>query len=74
VLLRHSVSKNYQSYYGPGSTQPLIEMRTRNRPGNNWRSASKAHKFTAICEQIVFKNVGGSTSHKHMDLPSLLQK
>jgi hypothetical protein len=35
-----------------GSTQPLIEMNNRNRPGGKGRQARKAD-FTAICEPIV---------------------
>jgi hypothetical protein len=36
-----------------GSTQPLIEMSTRNLPGGKGRPARKADKLTAICEPIV---------------------
>jgi hypothetical protein len=33
-----------------GSTQPLVEMRTRDLPGSKCKSAHKADKLTAICE------------------------
>jgi hypothetical protein len=36
-----------------GSTQPLIEISTRNVPGGKWRPARKADNLTAICEPIV---------------------
>jgi hypothetical protein len=36
-----------------GSTQPLIEMSTRNLPGGKGRLAPKADNLTAICEPIV---------------------
>jgi hypothetical protein len=36
-----------------GSTQPLIEMSTRNCPGGKGRPARKADNLTAICEPIV---------------------
>jgi hypothetical protein len=35
------------------STQPLIEMSTRNIPGGEGRPVHKADNFTAICEPIV---------------------
>jgi hypothetical protein len=50
------------------STQPLIEMSTRNIPGGEGRPARKADNLTAICEPIVYKNVGASTSHIPMGL------
>jgi hypothetical protein len=49
-----------------GSTQPPIEMSTRNVPGGKGRPACKADNLTAICEPIVYKNVGASTSHNSM--------
>jgi hypothetical protein len=36
-----------------GSTQPLAEMSNKNLPGVKGRPASKADKFTAICEPTV---------------------
>jgi hypothetical protein len=36
-----------------GSTQPLIEMSTKNIPGGTGRPARKADNLTAICEPIV---------------------
>jgi hypothetical protein len=36
-----------------GSIQPLIEMSTRNLPGDSERPARKADNFTSICESIV---------------------
>jgi hypothetical protein len=38
-----------------GSTQPLTEMSTRNRPGRKGQPARKADNHTAICEPIVYK-------------------
>jgi hypothetical protein len=35
-----------------GSTQPVIEMSTRNLPGGKGRPARKADNLTAICEPI----------------------
>jgi hypothetical protein len=34
------------------STQPLIEMSTRNLPGDKGRPTHKADNLTAICEPI----------------------
>jgi hypothetical protein len=39
--------------YGPGSTQPLTEMSTRNLPGGKGQPARKADNLTAIYEPIV---------------------
>jgi hypothetical protein len=36
-----------------GSTQPLIEMSTRNLSGGKGRPARNADKLTAICEPII---------------------
>jgi hypothetical protein len=36
-----------------GSTQPLTEMGTSNRPGGKGRPARKADNLTAICKPIV---------------------
>jgi hypothetical protein len=36
-----------------GSTQPLIEMITRNLPGHKGWLVRKGDNFTAICEPIV---------------------
>jgi hypothetical protein len=36
-----------------GSTQPLMEMSTRNLPGGEGRQARGADNLTAICEPIV---------------------
>jgi hypothetical protein len=36
-----------------GSTQPLIEMSTRNVHGGEGRPVRKADNLTAICEPIV---------------------
>jgi hypothetical protein len=55
------------------STQPLTEMSTRNLPGGKGRSAHKVDNLTAICDPIVCKNVGASTSHIPMSLHDLLQ-
>jgi hypothetical protein len=56
-----------------GSTQPLIELSTRNIPGGEGRPARKADNLTAICEPIVCKNVGASTSHSPIGLHGPLQ-
>jgi hypothetical protein len=36
-----------------GSTQPLIEMSTKNLSGGKGRRARKADNLTAICEPII---------------------
>jgi hypothetical protein len=36
-----------------GSTQPLAELSTRNRPGGKGRPARKDDNLTAICVPIV---------------------
>jgi hypothetical protein len=51
----------------PGSTQPLIEMCTRNLPGGKKRPALRADNFAAVCEL----NVGASTSRSPKDLHGL---
>jgi hypothetical protein len=56
-----------------GSTQPLTEISTRNIPEGEGRPARKADNVTAICEAIVYKNVGASTSHSPMGLHGPLQ-
>jgi hypothetical protein len=56
-----------------GSTQPLTEMSIRNIPGGEGRPARKADNLTAICEPIVYKNVGASTPHSPMGLHGPLQ-
>jgi hypothetical protein len=56
-----------------GSTQPLTEMSTRNFPGGKFRLERQADNLTAICEPIVYKKMGTSTSHNPMGLHGLLQ-
>jgi hypothetical protein len=60
-----------------GSTQSRTEMSTRNLPGGGGggkgRPARKAGNLTAICEPIVWENVGASASHNTMGLHGLLQ-
>jgi hypothetical protein len=56
-----------------GSTQPPTEMSTRNLPVGKGRPARETDNLTAICEPIVQKNVGASTSHNLMSLHGLLQ-
>jgi hypothetical protein len=41
-----------------GSTQPLIEMSTRDLPGNKGRLARNTDNHTAICEPIVWRKCG----------------
>jgi hypothetical protein len=55
------------------STQPLTEMSTRNIPGGKGWPVRKADNLTAICELIVYKNVGASTSHSLIGLHGPLQ-
>jgi hypothetical protein len=43
-------------------------MSIRNIPGGEGRPARKADNLTAICEPIVYKNLGASTSHSPMGL------
>jgi hypothetical protein len=55
-------------------TQPLTEMSTRNLPGvKDGQSVREAVSLTAICEPIVKKMLGTSTSHNPMGLHGLLQ-
>jgi hypothetical protein len=56
-----------------GSTQTLTEMSTRNIPGGEGRPVRKADNLTTICELIIYKNVGASTSHSPMGLHGPLQ-
>jgi hypothetical protein len=55
------------------STQLLTDMSTRNLPGSKGRLEREADNLTAICEPIVLKKVGASTSHNSMGLHALLQ-
>jgi hypothetical protein len=55
------------------STQSLMEMSTTNLPGGKGQLAHKADNLTAICEPIVWQNVGALTSHNPMGLHALLQ-
>jgi hypothetical protein len=55
------------------STQPLTKMRTGNLPVGKGRATREADNLTAVCEPIVQKNVGTSTSHNLMSLHGLLQ-
>jgi hypothetical protein len=57
-----------------GPTQPLTERSTRNLPRGKGRPTLKADSLTAMCELIVYKMWGTSTSHNPMDLHSLLQE
>jgi hypothetical protein len=51
------------------STQLLTEMSTRNLSGVIGRPARKADNLTAICEPIVYKNVGASSVCHRDSLP-----
>jgi hypothetical protein len=42
-------------------------------PAGKRRLARKADNLTAICEPIVYKNMGALTSHNSMGLHNLLQ-
>jgi hypothetical protein len=57
----------------PAALKPLTEMSTRNIPGGEGRPARKADNLITICEPIVYKNVGASTSHSPMGLHGPLQ-
>jgi hypothetical protein len=54
-----------------GSTQPLTEMSNRNLSGGKGRPARGAD-LRVICEPIVYKNMGASTSHNPMGFHGLL--
>jgi hypothetical protein len=41
-------------HYGPGATQPITEMSTRNLPGGKGRPVRKADNLTAISEPVVY--------------------
>jgi hypothetical protein len=56
-----------------GLTQPPTEVSTRTLSGGKERPAHEADNLTAVCEPIVWKNVGASTSHNPMVLHGLLQ-
>jgi hypothetical protein len=56
------------------STQPLTEKSTRNLPGCKGRPERKADNLTTICESIVYKMLGASTSHNPMGLHVLLER
>jgi hypothetical protein len=43
-------------------------------PGGKGRPARGADNLTAICEPIVYKTLGASTSHNPMGLQGLLQE
>jgi hypothetical protein len=53
-----------------GSTQPMIEMNTRNLPGGKGRPALKADNLTAICDFL--ENVGASTFRNSIGLHGLV--
>jgi hypothetical protein len=55
------------------STQLVTKMSTRKLSGSKGRQARKAHNLTAICEPIIKKNVGASTSHNPVGLHGVLQ-
>jgi hypothetical protein len=52
-LLFYNLSNPSSRVMALGSTQPLIEMSTRNLPGGKGRSARMADKLTSMCEPIV---------------------
>jgi hypothetical protein len=54
------------------STQPLIEISTRNLPGSKGRQAHKADNPTAIYE-LPLENTVASTSHNPVSLHGLLR-
>jgi hypothetical protein len=70
--LDFSIDKPSSRTVALGSTQSVTEISTKNLPGSKGRSARKADKFTAMCEQCL-ENVGASTSHNPMGLNGLLQ-
>jgi hypothetical protein len=47
-------------------------MSTTNLPGSKKRPAREADNLTVICEPIVWKMLGASTSHNLMDLHGLI--
>jgi hypothetical protein len=52
--LHFSIDLNLPAALWPlGSTQPLIEITTRNLPGDKWRPAHKADNLTAIRGPIL---------------------
>jgi hypothetical protein len=68
IKLFFNCRKPYSRTMALGSTQPPIEMNTRNLPRGKERPARKADNLTAICEPICLENVGSSTSHNRMGL------
>jgi hypothetical protein len=57
-----------------GSTQPIIEMSTRNLPGDKGRPACKAENLTTNLWTDCLENVGASMSHNPMGFRGLLQE
>jgi hypothetical protein len=55
-----------------GSTQPLIEMSSRNLSGGKERPARKADNLHCHLQADCLENVGASTSHKPIGLHGLL--
>jgi hypothetical protein len=56
-----------------GSTQPLTEMSTRNRPGGKVRPAIKTDNLDAVNRLICLEKARALTFHNPMDLHGLLQ-
>jgi hypothetical protein len=54
-----------------GSTQPLIEMSTRNLSGDKGRPARKTDNLPPSVSRMSRENMGASTSHNPMGLHGL---
>jgi hypothetical protein len=53
MLGHYATSRKVAGAMALGSTQPLPEMSTRERPGGKGRPERKVDNLTAICEPIV---------------------
>jgi hypothetical protein len=53
VMVVFYLSNPFSRTMALGSTQPLREMSTRNRPGGKGQPALIVYNLTAICEPIV---------------------
>jgi hypothetical protein len=63
-------TSSFQPHYGPGATQPLTEMSTRNLPGGKGGRRVKLTSPPSV-SRLSKENVGASTSHTPTGLHGL---
>jgi hypothetical protein len=63
VKVIFQLTQSFQPHYGPGSTQPLTVMSTRNLPGGKRRPVRKADNLTAVWRADCPDNMRSSTFH-----------